>query len=424
VSSLLITGIGRLVSYEPDRDDRTAASILCEDGRVAWVGGATPPEQAGAERIDVGGRCVIPGFVDSHTHLVFAGDRMDEYTARLAGHPYAAGGINTTVRATRAADPATLAARAHDLAAEALRGGTTTLEIKSGYGLSVEDERRLLEIAGGVTNETTFLGAHVVPPEYTDDPDGYVELVCGPMLDACAPLAAWCDVFCERGAFDADQTLAVLRAGAARGLGLRLHANQLGHGPGVRLGVELGAASVDHCTFLDQADIAALAGADTVATLLPTVELATGSPAAPGRALLDAGASVALASDCNPGTSYTTSMALVIALACHHYRMTPAEALRAATLGGARALRRDDVGHLRVGARADLVVLDAPDPGYLAYRPGVPLIQSVIAGGLIAHPRRAGRPAGTAAESSRILVPRNTRRTGSAGQETDVRDWS
>jgi imidazolonepropionase len=397
VSSILITGIGRLVSYEPDRDDRTAASILCQDGRVAWVGGDTPPEQAGNGRIDVGGRCVIPGFVDSHTHLVFAGDRMDEFTARLAGHAYAAGGINTTVGATRAADPAMLTARVRDLAAEALRGGTTTLEIKSGYGLSVEDERRLLDIAGGVTNETTFLGAHVVPPEYADDPDAYVALVCGPMLDACAPLAAWCDVFCERGAFDADQSRAVLRAGADRGLGLRVHANQLGHGPGVRLGVELGAASADHCTFLDRGDIAALADADTVATLLPTVELATGSPAAPGRTLLDAGAQVALASDCNPGTSYTTSMALVIALACHRYRMTPAEALRAATLGGARALRRDDVGHLRVGARADLVVLDAPDPGYLAYRPGVPLVHRVIAGGRLAHPHPAGGSASVAA---------------------------
>ena len=381
MSSLAVTGIGRLVSYEPDREERDGASMICEDGRVVWVGDDTPPQQAGDERIDVGGRCVIPGFVDSHTHLVFAGDRLTEFTERVAGRPYAAGGIATTVRATRDARPADLAARARELAAEAVRGGTTTLEIKSGYGLSIDHERGLLEIARAISPETTFLGAHVVPPEHAGDPDAYVDLVCGPMLDACAPLAAWCDVFCERGAFDADQSRAVLQAGAQRGLGLRVHANQLGHGPGVRLGVELGAAAVDHCTFLDGGDIAALAGATTVATLLPTVELATGGPAAPGRALLDAGARVALASDCNPGTSYTTSMALVIALACHRYRMTPAEALRAATLGGAHALRRDDVGHLRVGARADVVVLDAPDPGYLAYRPGVPLVHRVLCAG-------------------------------------------
>ena len=390
MSSLAITGIGRLVTYEAERAERNDASVVCENGRVVWLGDGPAPEQAGDERIDVGGRCVVPGFVDSHTHLVFAGDRLAEFTARLAGRDYSAGGIATTVGATRAAGRSMLEARAHHLAAEALRGGTTTLEIKSGYGLSVDDERRLLEIAGEITTETTFLGAHVVPHEFAADPDGYVDLVCGPMLDACAPLAAWCDVFCEDGAFDVDHSRAVLDAGAEHGLGLRVHANQLAHGPGVRLGVDVSAASVDHCTFLDDADIDALASAGTVATLLPTVELSTGSPAAPGRALLDAGASVALASDCNPGTSYTSSMPLVIALACRHYRMTPDEALRAATLGGARALRRDDVGHLRVGARADLVVLDAPEPGYLAYRPGMPLVHLVVRGGASVDRRGSG----------------------------------
>lgn len=397
MSSLVITGIGRLVTYEPDRDDRTDASLVCEDGRVVWVGDGPPPEQAGDEHIDAAGRCVVPGFVDSHTHLVFAGDRLAEFTARLAGHEYTAGGIATTVNATRTAGASVLEARARHLADEALRGGTTTLEVKSGYGLSVDHERRLLEVARRVTTETTFLGAHVVPPEFAGDPDGYVDLVCGPMLDACAPLATWCDVFCEDGAFDVDQSRAVLEAGAARGLGLRVHGNQLAPGPGVQLGVEVGAASVDHCTYLDDADVDALAGADTVATLLPTVEFSTNSPAAPGRALLDAGAHVALASDCNPGTSYTSSMALVIALACHHYRMTPAEALRAATLGGARALRRDDVGHLRTGARADMVMLDASDPGYLAYRPGAPLIHRVIQDGAYPPskaPRNGDRPPG------------------------------
>ena len=416
MSSLAITGIGRLVTYEPDRDDRTDASLVCEDGRVVWVGDGTPPEQAGDEHIDAAGRCVVPGFVDSHTHLVFAGDRLAEFTARLTGQVYSAGGIATTVGATRATGGPALEARARHLAAEALRGGTTTLEVKSGYGLSVEDERRLLEVAGRVTTETTFLGAHVVPPEFAHDADGYVDLVCGPMLDACAPLAAWCDVFCEDGAFDADQSRAVLTAGAARGLGLRVHANQLAPGPGVRLGVELGAASVDHCTFLDSGDIEALAGTGTVATLLPAVELSTGSPAAPGRRLLDAGVHVALASDCNPGTSYTTSMALVIALACRHYRMTPAEALRAATLGGARALRRDDVGHLRIGARADMVMLDAPDPGYIAYRPGVPLVHRVIRGGALTGGCDAGPltspPSTSMCDSDR---PRGGRSTGPPG---------
>ena len=394
MSSLAVTGIGRLVTWEADRDTRTGASLVCDGGRVVWVGDGPPPEQAGDAHIDVEGRSVVPGFVDSHTHLVFAGDRLAEFTARLEGRPYTAGGIATTVDATRAAGRPALEAGAQRLAAEALRAGTTTLEVKSGYGLSVAAERRLLEVARGVTGETTFLGAHVVPAEFAHDADGYVALVCGPMLEACAPLATWCDVFCEDGAFDADQSRAVLAAGAALGLGLRVHANQLGHGPGVRLGVELGAASVDHCTFLDDGDVAALADTDTVATLLPAVELSTASPPAPGRVLLDAGAHVALASDCNPGTSYTSSMPLVIALACRHYGMTPTEALRAATLGGARALRRDDIGHLRVGARADLVVLDAPHHGYLAYRPGVPLVHRVVRGGrpVVGPPEDAGPP--------------------------------
>lgn len=387
MSALLVTGIARLVSHDPDLPEQGPLSLVCDDGRVAWIGQGSPPEQAGDHRLDAGGRCVIPGFVDSHTHLVFAGDRLAEFTARLSGTPYSAGGITTTVAATRAADAATLEATATRLAAEALSGGTTTLEIKSGYGLTVDDERRMLDVAARVDGaEPTFLGAHVVPPEFADDADGYVDLVCGPMMEACAPRARWCDVFCERGAFDADQSRAVLQAGRRHGLGLRVHANQLDHGPGVRLGVELGAAAVDHCTFLDDRDIAALAGSETVATLLPTVELSTNTPAAPARRLLAAGASVGLASDCNPGSSYTTSMALVIALACQRYRLTPDEALRAATLGGARALQRHDVGHLGIGATADLVVLDAPDPGYLAYRPGLAQVHAVVRGGQTVRP--------------------------------------
>ncbi len=386
MSSLVITGIGRLTSHDPQLPEQGPLAVVCDDGRIAWVGRGDPPQQAGDRRIDAAGRCVIPGFVDSHTHLVFAGDRLAEFTARLAGRPYAAGGIATTVAATRAADRAVLERTVHRLWSEALAGGTTTVEIKSGYGLGVDDERRLLEVAGQVDDaELTFLGAHVVPAEFAGDPDGYVDLVRGPMLDRCAPWARWCDVFCEQGAFDADQSRAVLDAGRAHGLDLRVHANQLGPGPGVRLGVELGAASVDHCTYLDDADVTALAGSATVATLLPAVEFSTHSPPAPARTLLDAGVEVALASDCNPGSSYTTSMAFVVALACQRYALTPDEALRAATLGGAHALARHDIGHLGVGARADLVVLDAPDPGYLAYRPGVMQVHAVVRRGHLVH---------------------------------------
>jgi imidazolonepropionase len=261
------------------------------------------------------------------------------------------------------------------------RQGTTTVEVKSGYGLTVHDEARALALARQATQETTFLGAHVVPEEYADDPGGYVSLVTGPMLAAAAPYARWVDAFCERGAFDADQSRAVLEAGAAAGLRGRLHANQLGPGPGVRLACELGLVAVDHCTYLDDADVAALRDSGTVATLLPGVEFSTRQPYPDARALVDAGVRVAIATDCNPGSCYTSSMPLCLALAVREMRLTPAEALRAATRGGAEALDRDDVGHLAVGARADLALLDAPTYVHLAYRPGVPLVrQAWLAG--------------------------------------------
>jgi imidazolonepropionase len=383
VSALVIDEIGVLVTNRPELGDgrlgivRNAALVI-EGDRVAAV---APAGAAGDERIDAGGRCVIPGFVDSHTHLVFAGDRADEFVARMAGAPYEAGGIRTTMEATRAAPAGELRRLALDRRDEALRAGTTEIEIKSGYALEVEAEARLCAIAAELTDEVTFLGAHVVPPEFEDRPDDYVELVCGEMLGACAPHARWVDVFCERGAFDADQSRAVLEAGHAAGLGLRVHGNQLGPGPGVRLAVELGAASVDHCTYLGDADIEALAGGETVATFLPATDFSTRQPYPDARRAIDAGATVAIATNCNPGSSYTTSMAFCIALAVREMGMSADEALMAATLGGAAALRREDVGRLAPGARADAVILDAPSHAHLVYRPGVPLVAAVIAAG-------------------------------------------
>jgi imidazolonepropionase len=372
--STAITGIGTLVTQSPGLGTLRDAAIVLDRGRVAWVGPSASAPAADTS-VDAAGAAVVPGFVDSHNHLVFAGDRSAEFAARMAGTPYAAGGIRTTVAATRAATDEELRALLRTLVEQAHRQGSTTLEIKSGYGLSVADEARSLRLAREVTPETTFLGAHVVAPGA--DPADYLDLVRGPMLDACLPHARWIDVFCERGAFDADATRAVLTAGSARGLAPRVHANQLGPGPGVQLAVEFGAASADHCTYLSEADIDALASSATVATLLPGVEFSTRSPYPDARRLLDAGVTVAVATDCNPGSCFTSSIPFCVALAVREMRMTPEEALSAVTSGGAAALRRDDVGHLGVGARADVVLLDAPDPVYLAYRPGVPLVAAV-----------------------------------------------
>jgi imidazolonepropionase len=373
--TLLLTGIAELVTTVGD--PLTDAAVVVDDGRIAWVGPAADAPAAD-ERRDLGGRAVVPGFVDSHTHLVFAGDRGAEFAARLAGAAYDGGGIASTVAATRAADDATLRALLAGRRAELRAQGTTTVEIKSGYGLDVAHEARLLRLAAEVTGETTFLGAHVVPSDI--DRATYIDLVTGAMLDACAPHARWIDVFCEPAsphAFDGDEARAVLSAGLARGLAARVHGNQLAPGPGVQLAVELGAASVDHCTHLTAADVDALAGSDTVATLLPGVEFSTRSPYPDARALVDAGVTVALATDCNPGTSYTSSMPFVIALAVREMGLTPTEALWAATAGAARSLRREDIGVVAVGARADLAVLDAPSHLHLAYRPGVPIASAL-----------------------------------------------
>ncbi|MBN6192492.1 imidazolonepropionase [Microbacterium sp. NPDC059771] len=382
----LITRIGELTTnVVSDRDPcgtAVDAAVLLDEGRVVWTGpaGDAAARTAGLadlEVVDAAGRAVIPGFVDSHSHLVFAGDRAAEFEARMAGRPYTAGGIRSTVAATRAATDAELRLRLRRFRDEMLAQGTTTVEIKSGYGLSVEDEERLVRLAAEITPEVTFLGAHVVPPEYADRADEYVDLVAGPMLDACAPHSRWIDVFCETGAFTTAQSRRVLEAGIARGLGARVHASQLGPGAGVQLAVELGAASIDHGTYLTDADVAALAGSDTVLTLLPGVEFSTRQPYPDARRLLDAGVIVALACDTNPGSSFTSSMPFCIAVAVRDMGMTPAEAVWAATAGGARALRRDDIGTLAPGARADLVLLEAPSRVHLAYRPGVPLVHRV-----------------------------------------------
>ncbi|MER5648929.1 imidazolonepropionase [Streptosporangium sp. NPDC002524] len=375
VTSTLFDRIGLLYTGDRAREEIENAALVVEGGEVVWVGpaGAAPSAD---ERVDVDGRCVIPGFVDSHAHLVFAGDRTAEFAARMAGRPYTAGGIRTTVSATRAASDAELVTRTAGLVAEMLAQGTTTVEIKSGYGLTVGDERRSLEIARGFTEETTYLGAHVVPPD-ASSADEYVRTVTGEMLEACAPHARWVDVFCERGAFDADQSKEILLAGVKAGLLPRIHANQLGEGPGVRIAAEVGAASADHCTHLSDDDVSALASSGVVATLLPGAEFSTRSPYPDARRLLDAGVTVALATDCNPGSSFTSSMPFCVALAVREMRMTPLEAIRAATYGGARALRRGDVGTLRVGSSGDLVILDTPTYVHLAYRPGVPLVTQV-----------------------------------------------
>lgn len=383
MTTTVVDRIGLLVTNDPGLGDGPLglmrdAAVVMEGGHVVAI------ERAGAVadvRIDVEGRCVIPGFVDSHTHLVFAGDRSDEFAARMAGAPYAAGGIRTSVDATRAASDTELQQLTAARRREAWRAGITSLEIKSGYGLTTVDEARCLHVAAGFTDDTTFLGAHVVPAEFVGRADDYVHLVCTDMLAAAGPHARWIDAFCEQGAFDADQCRAVLEAGRAAGLGLRLHANQLGHGPGVQLAVELGCASADHCTYLSDDDVAALAAGSTVATFLPATDFSTRQPYPDARRVLDAGVQVALATNCNPGSSYTTSMSFCIALAVRDMHMTADEALLAATAGGAAALQRTDVGRLTPGSRADLVVLDAPSYTHLVYRPGVPLVLATFVGG-------------------------------------------
>ena len=381
--TLVIDNISELVTNDPELGAGPLgviadASVVVDGDAVVAVG---PAGASADERMDAGGRCVLPGFVDSHTHLVFAGDRAEEFTRRMAGEPYDGGGIRVTTDATRTAGQAALRSSLDRRLAEVHRAGTTTVEIKTGYGLSVDSEAELASLAAEATPEATFLGAHLVPGEYRGRTDEYVELVCGPMLDAVRGLLRWIDVFCETGAFDADQSQAVLEAGRRDGLGLRLHANQLGHGPGVQLGVEMGCASVDHCTYLSDDDIDALAASETVATFLPATDFSTRQPYPDARRAIDAGVRVALASNCNPGSSYTTSLSFCIAMAVRDMGMTIDEAVAAVTTGGAAALRRPDLGRIAPGGPAHMTILDAPSRHHLAYRPGVPLIWRTLGAG-------------------------------------------
>ena len=377
----LLTNIGELLTNDPELGDQSAvgrlrdAALVVDEERVLWVGAARDAPAAD-ERRDAAGAGVVPGFVDSHTHLVFAGERSREFEARMAGERYDAGGIASTVAATRAASDDDLRAQSAARISALRAGGVTTVEVKSGYALEVAGEARLVALASEVTEEVTFLGAHVVPREFRGDREGYVALVAGEMMRACAG-ARWVDVFCDEGAFDVDEARVVLGAGRAAGHQLRLHANQIADIGAIELATEFDCASVDHCTHVGDADVERLAGSTTVATLLPGAEFSTRSAYPSGRRLLDAGVTVALATDCNPGTSYVTSMSFVIALAVREMGMSVDEALWAATAGGAAALRRGDVGHLAVGARADLVILDAPRAAHLAYRPGTPLVAEV-----------------------------------------------
>lgn len=392
--SLAITNIGSLVTNDTTigsglLGELEDASLVIENGLIAWVGPSSKTP-ATDSLIDAQGMGVIPGFVDSHAHLVFAGDRSKEFEARMNGEKYSAGGIKSTVAKTRAASDQELEANFKRLQGEMIRSGITTFESKSGYGLSVADEKRSLEIAIKHTSETTFLGAHVVPEDYAGRQDDYVALVTGEMMQACAPYSKWVDVFCDVGAFDVDQSRQILKAGIAQGLQPRIHANQLTHGGGVKLAVELDCASADHCTHLSEADIEALAGSNTVATLLPGAEFSTRASYPDAKRLLAAGVTVALATDCNPGSSYTTSMSFCMAVAIRDMGFSPEQALWSATLGGAKALRRTDVGALKVGMSADLSILSAPSYRHLGYRPGVDQIAQVFKSGKTIYTHQDG----------------------------------
>lgn len=409
MADLLVRRIGRLVSNDADRggllgvvDD---AAIVVTDSTISWVGWeAELPRGLGEMPVlDCEGRSVVPGFVDAHTHLVFAGDRSVEFGLRMEGASYeellaAGGGIRSTVRLTRAATGEELFAEASRRAGRMLAAGTTTAEVKSGYGLDLETEVRMLEIVHHLDSVlpidlvATFLGAHVVPAEYEHDRSAYVALVAGAMLDACAPLARFCDVFTDDVAFTVDETRTILTAAAEHGLATRLHADQLSRSGGTALAAELSAASADHLDHASDADLSALAAAGTSGVLLPAVSLAMRLPYPNGRTIWDAGVTVALGTDCNPGSAYIETMSFVIALAVLEMGLTPDEALWAGTRGSALSLREPEKGQLTAGSHADLVVLDADSHVHIPYRPDTDLVWAVVkAGSIVSGPRTPDR---------------------------------
>ncbi|MEX3610938.1 imidazolonepropionase [Rothia sp. LK2588] len=383
--SKLFTNIGSLVTNDASLERGALgvledAAVVVTEGTIDWVGPAAEAPAADSA-VDLDGRAMLPGFVESHSHLVFQGDRSLEFAARMEGKKYEAGGIRTTIAKTRAASDDELRANVERYLGEYLTQGATTVEVKTGYGQSAESELRSAQIAAQCTDEVTLLAAHVAPEEYADRLDDYVQMAVTEMIPAAAPHAKWIDVFCEKGAFNEEQSRAVLKAGVDHGLTPRVHGNQLTYGAGVQLAVEFGAASVDHVVYLSDADVDALANSSTVATVLPGADFSTRNDYPNARKLIDAGATVALGADCNPGTSFTTSIPFCIAIAVRDLKMSPDEAVWAATAGGAAALRRNDVGVVKAGARANLLALAAPNHVHLAYRPGVPLISAVIKDG-------------------------------------------
>lgn len=391
MTDLLLTGIGQLTT-NMGRSIADAV-VAVEDGTITYAGSSQDaPDQTG-ERYDCGGMAVIPGFVDAHTHLVFSGDRSDEFSRRLGGESYAeiaaaGGGILSTVAATRASSEDELFDMAAARVWRMIRTGTTTVEIKSGYGLDLETELRQLVVARRigdvlpVTVKTTFLGGHSVPPEFKDDRGGYIDQLVEDVMPAASPLADYCDVFVEEGIFTVDEARRIFTRGAELGLGARVHAEQLSHTGGAELAADLGAVSADHLDHATEDDARALAAAGVSAVLVPGASYTLRSPQAPGPMLLDHGCNLALATDCNPGTSYFESMAPILSLAVVHMGLTVDQAITAATLGGARSLGFDDRGYIAPGAVADFIVLDAPSATHLVYRPGSDLVSQVFKDGV------------------------------------------
>jgi imidazolonepropionase len=406
----LLSGAGELVTLEPAQGEGSLGvirrgALAARQGRIVWAGAEADARRAveltpNAVHVDARGRVVLPGFVDSHTHLVFAGSREHEFAHRIAGASYqeiaaAGGGILATVGATRRSTADELVALARPRLDLALRHGTTTIEVKSGYGLTTADELKMLDAIRAlaashpVEVHATFCGAHELPPEFKGDPDRYVELVVEEMLPRVAErrLAEYCDVFCEAGVFSVAQARRILQAAAGRGLRAKFHAEEFANIGGAELAAEVGALSADHLLRARVEGIRAMKAAGVTATLLPGTALFLGLPYAPARAFLETGVRVALATDFNPGSSYTPNMQLVVTLACTQMRMTVEEAIEAATLGGAWAMGlQGEVGSLAPGKACDLLVLDIPNYQHLPYLFGVNHVERVVKRGRLAWP--------------------------------------